>query len=156
MNDILAFLGHPVVDILIVIGTFGLALDVVLRLFLRMYPKDSNRRRELLGELCAVPRWELPFWVAEQFALVVREGLDERRRGSPAADGAEPPHAAEIVPDDETQHDILRFSVRSGPSDELAPVQMVLINKVLAGGPVQLIGRGSRRDMPIVGLTVSG
>lgn len=57
---------------------FGLAPGVALRLILLLYRKDHPRRRELLGELYAVPRIERPFWVAEQLEIAVFEGLRGR------------------------------------------------------------------------------
>lgn len=57
---------------------FGFAPGVVLRLIVLFYRRDDARRRELLGELYAVPRIERPFWVAEQLELALFEGLRDR------------------------------------------------------------------------------
>src|SRR5271154_5468069 len=62
----------------IAILVFGFAPGPVLRLILLMYPKGDPRRKELIGELYAVPRIERPFWVAEQFEIAFFEGLRHR------------------------------------------------------------------------------
>ncbi len=54
---------------------FGFAPGLALSLILRLLPRDDPRRRELHAELYAVPRWERPFWVAEQFEVALRQGL---------------------------------------------------------------------------------
>lgn len=53
---------------------FGLAPGLVLALIVRLIP-DEDRREELQAELYEVPRWERPFWVAEQFEVAIRIGL---------------------------------------------------------------------------------
>jgi len=57
---------------------FGFAPGVCLRLIVLFYPRGNLRRRELLGELYAVPRIERPFWVAEQLEVALFEGLRDR------------------------------------------------------------------------------
>jgi hypothetical protein len=57
---------------------FGFAPGAVLRLIVLAYPRDDPRRRELLGELYAVPRIERPFWVIEQLEVALFEGLRGR------------------------------------------------------------------------------
>jgi hypothetical protein len=57
---------------------FGFAPGAVLRLLLLIYPRGNPRRKELIGELYAVPRVERPFWVAEQFEIAIFEGLRDR------------------------------------------------------------------------------
>jgi hypothetical protein len=59
---------------------FGFAPGVALRLIVLFYPHNNPRRRELRGELYAVPRIERPFWVAEQLEVALFEGLRDRRR----------------------------------------------------------------------------
>ena len=54
---------------------FGFAPGMVLSWIVRLLAKDDPRRDELLAELHAVPRWERPFWVCEQFEVALREGL---------------------------------------------------------------------------------
>ncbi|QWC85213.1 hypothetical protein KLP28_17195 [Nocardioidaceae bacterium] len=63
------------------IGAFGLSLVVfgfapglVLAIVVRLIP-DLERRRELQAELYEVPRWEQPYWVAQQFEVAIRVGL---------------------------------------------------------------------------------
>jgi hypothetical protein len=63
------------------LGTFGLALlifgfapGMVLAVIVRMIP-DPDRRRELQAELYEVPRWDRPFWVAQQLEVAIRVGL---------------------------------------------------------------------------------
>lgn len=64
------------------LGAFVVALlifrflpGMVLALIVRLFPKDDPRRRELQAELYAVPRWERPFWVVQQFEVALRLGL---------------------------------------------------------------------------------
>jgi hypothetical protein len=57
---------------------FGFAPGLVLRLIVLAFPRDDPRRKELLGELHAVPRFERPFWVAEQLEVALVEGLAPR------------------------------------------------------------------------------
>lgn len=57
---------------------YGFAPGAVLRLIVLLYPRDDPRRRELLGDLYAVPRIERPFWVIEQLEVALFEGLRRR------------------------------------------------------------------------------
>jgi len=57
---------------------WGFAPGAVLRLIVLLYDLDHPRRRELLGELCSVPRIERPFWVAEQLETALFEGVGGR------------------------------------------------------------------------------
>jgi hypothetical protein len=63
---------------------WGFGPGAVLRLIVLAFPKDDPRRRELRGELYAVPRIERPFWVFEKLELALFEGLRGRlvRRGN--------------------------------------------------------------------------
>ncbi len=57
---------------------FGFAPGIALAAIVRLIP-DIDRRRELQSELYEVPpRWERPFWVAEQLEVAVRIGLTPR------------------------------------------------------------------------------
>jgi hypothetical protein len=67
-------------NLLMVLVVFGFAPGFVLRLLVRLYPKDDPRRRELIAELYAMPRRERPLWVAEQLETVLFEGLPSRIR----------------------------------------------------------------------------
>jgi hypothetical protein len=78
MTHILDIIRHPWLDIMAALGTFSLAPGIMLRLLVRLYPKGSARRRELVAELGVVPRWERPFWVAEQLMMIVTEGWSDR------------------------------------------------------------------------------
>lgn len=73
------FLAWPTLGVALLV--FGLAPGVALRLIVLFYRRDNPRRRELLGELYAVPRIERPFWVAEQLEVALFEGLRDRFRG---------------------------------------------------------------------------
>jgi hypothetical protein len=74
---------------------FGFAPTFVLTLLVKIYPKDDPRRTELPGELPLIRRIERPFWVAEQLATVLVEGVPHRiastwqriREGSAASRG---------------------------------------------------------------------
>ena len=57
---------------------FGLAPGLVLRLIVLAFERDDPRRQEMLAELRTVPRWERPFWVAEQIEVALFEGGVER------------------------------------------------------------------------------
>jgi hypothetical protein len=60
------------------LAVFGFAPGAVLRVIVLAFRRDDPRRRELLGELHAVPRIERPFWVAEQLEVALFEGLRSR------------------------------------------------------------------------------
>jgi hypothetical protein len=75
---ITAFASWP--SLLLLIVLFGFAPGLVLRLLLRLYPADDLRRKELLAELYGVPRWERPFWVAEQLETALCEAIPHRAR----------------------------------------------------------------------------
>ncbi|SRR6266487_4244607 len=60
------------------LAVFGFAPGAVLRLVVLLFRRDDPRRRELLGELYAVPRIERPFWVIEQLEVALFEGLRSR------------------------------------------------------------------------------
>jgi hypothetical protein len=62
----------------IALVVFGFAPGAVLRLVVLIFRRDDPRRRELLGELYAVPRIERPFWVIEQLEVALFEGLRSR------------------------------------------------------------------------------
>ncbi len=53
---------------------FGFAPGFVLAGIVRLIP-DPDRRRELQAELYDVPRWEQPYWVAQQFEVAIRIGV---------------------------------------------------------------------------------
>lgn len=56
---------------------FGFAPGIILAMIVRLIP-DMDRRLELQAELYEVPRWERPFWVAQQFEVALRIGLAPR------------------------------------------------------------------------------
>lgn len=66
--------------LLVALLVFGIAPGAVLRLIVLAFPRDDPRRRELLGEVYAVPWIERPFWVAEKLELALIEGLGGRLR----------------------------------------------------------------------------
>jgi DNA-binding transcriptional MerR regulator len=70
------FLAWP--TFLIALLVFGFAPGALLRLIVLAFRRDDPRRRELLGELYAVPRIERPFWVIEQLEVALFEGLRGR------------------------------------------------------------------------------
>jgi hypothetical protein len=65
--------------LLLAVGVFGFAPNVVLRLLLLAYPKNDPRRRELIAELKAMKWFERPFWVADQFGTALFDGLPRRK-----------------------------------------------------------------------------
>lgn len=56
------------------IAIFGFAPGMFLAVIVRLIP-DLDRRKELQAELYEVPRWDRPFWVAQQFEVALRTGL---------------------------------------------------------------------------------
>ena len=56
---------------------FGLAPGFALAAIVRLIP-DLDRRRELQANLYDVPRWEQPYWVAQQLEVAIRIGLFPR------------------------------------------------------------------------------
>jgi hypothetical protein len=71
-------LAWPTLGIAVLV--FGFAPGIAIRLIVLCYPRGNPRRRELIGELYAVPRIERPFWVAEQLEAALFEGLRSRIR----------------------------------------------------------------------------
>jgi hypothetical protein len=59
---------------------FGFLPAFVLRVIVRLYPKNDPRRRELIAELYILKRFERPMWVAEQIETGLFEGPSARRR----------------------------------------------------------------------------
>lgn len=59
---------------------YGFAPGFLLRPLVLLYENDDPRRTELITELYEVPRWERPFWVAQQIETVIYEGLGPRIR----------------------------------------------------------------------------
>jgi hypothetical protein len=64
--------------LIVALVVFGFLPGVVLRIILLAFRRRDPRRAEILAELRAVPRWERPFWVAEQIEVALFEGLLER------------------------------------------------------------------------------
>jgi hypothetical protein len=79
MGDVIALLvTWPL--LLTALGVWGFAPGVVNRLIARMFPLGDPRRKEMVAELYEVPRWEQPFWVAQQLERGFSEGLPARLR----------------------------------------------------------------------------
>ena len=66
--------------LIVAVAVYGFFPGVVLRFILLAFRRSDPRRAEILAELRAVPRWERPFWVAEQVEVALFEGLLERIR----------------------------------------------------------------------------
>lgn len=77
MSDILAAIVAPA-SLALGVLVFGFAPGFVLRFLVLAFERDDPRRRELVAELRAVPRWERPFWVAEMIEVALFEGLWDR------------------------------------------------------------------------------
>lgn len=73
INELLLAQGS-IVTFMLAVVIFGFAPGMVLALIVRLIP-DVDRRKELQAELYEVPRWERPFWVAQQFEVALRVGL---------------------------------------------------------------------------------
>jgi len=65
-------------SLLLALIVFGLAPGLILRLLVKIYPRDDPRRRELIAQLYTLGRVERLFFVAEQFETVLFEGLPHR------------------------------------------------------------------------------
>jgi hypothetical protein len=77
MSDLIFHLvTWPAVGIALLV--WGFAPGALLRLIVLAFPRDDPRRRELRGELYAVPRFWRPFWVVEQLEVALVEGLGQR------------------------------------------------------------------------------
>lgn len=61
-----------------VIFGFGFAPGFILRILVKIYPKEDPRRRELIAELYGVKHVERPLFVAQQVETVMLEGLPLR------------------------------------------------------------------------------
>ena len=90
------FLAWPTLGVALLV--FGFAPGVVLRLIVLFYRRGNPRRRELLGELYAVPRIERPFWVAEQLEVALFEGLRDRFRAWRDERASRPPMPGDVLP----------------------------------------------------------
>lgn len=66
--------------LLLAFAIYGFAPGILLRSLVLLYEHDDPRRTELITELYEVPRWERPFWVAQQIETVIYEGLGPRIR----------------------------------------------------------------------------
>jgi uncharacterized protein YegJ (DUF2314 family) len=70
--------------LLIALLIWGFAPGLVVRVLSLAFWHDDPRRAEMRGELDAVPRWERPFWVAQQVEVAICEGLGARLRWAAA------------------------------------------------------------------------
>jgi hypothetical protein len=79
VNGGTAFWIFPV-SLLVFGATFGLLPGLVLRLLVRLYPKDDPRRRELFAELYGpkMTRFRRFEWVFQQLETALRDGLSAR------------------------------------------------------------------------------
>lgn len=66
--------------LLVALLVWGLAPGLVNRLIALGFPKDDERRCQMIGDLYDVPRWEQPFWVLQQAERLLTEGLPARVR----------------------------------------------------------------------------
>jgi hypothetical protein len=73
MEDVISWRG-----LLLSLLVFGFAPGAALRLIVLAYHREDPRRHELLAEVYAVPRWERPYWVAQQLETAAFEGLRDR------------------------------------------------------------------------------
>lgn len=72
--------------ILVVLLLFGFAPGCVLRLIVHLYPKNHDRRLELIAELYAMKFIERPLFVAQQIETSLFEGLPARLRNRKRGD----------------------------------------------------------------------
>ncbi|MFI6365240.1 hypothetical protein ACIBG0_21085 [Nocardia sp. NPDC050630] len=72
---------QSITTLLMAVGVFGFCPGFILRLLVKVYPKDDARRRELPAELYAMNLLLRPFWVAQQFETVIFEGTSLRYGG---------------------------------------------------------------------------
>jgi len=69
-------------SLLFVVVVFGFAPGFILRLLVKVYPRDDPRRQELVAELYTKGRIERLFFVAEQLETVLIEGVPHRVRST--------------------------------------------------------------------------
>jgi uncharacterized membrane protein len=67
-------------SLLLVFVVFGFAPGFLLRLIVKIYPKNEPRRRELVAELYSLGRLERVLFVGEQLETVLFEGMPARAR----------------------------------------------------------------------------
>lgn len=80
MRDLLNSIGMPWI-LLGLIVAFFCAPKFVLQVTLTLYPRNDDRRRELLAEYHARRYLERVIWVAEQIETALFEGMRERPKG---------------------------------------------------------------------------
>jgi hypothetical protein len=66
--------------LIVALAVYGFLPGLALRIILLGFRRNDPRRAEIRAERAAVPRWELPFWVADQLERALFEGLFERIR----------------------------------------------------------------------------
>lgn len=78
MNEMLTLTNAGWATLGLLVLVFGFAPGIALALITKLLAADDPRHDELQAELYAVPRWERPFWVAQQFEVALREGFAPR------------------------------------------------------------------------------
>jgi hypothetical protein len=78
VNELLTLTNAGWTTLGLLVLVFGFVPGPALSLITRLLAADDPRRDELHAELYAVPRWERPFWVAQQFEVALREGVAPR------------------------------------------------------------------------------
>lgn len=76
---------------LLALMVFGLLPGLVLRLIVRIYPKEHPRRRELVAELYNLDYFKRPFFVVQDLELAFCEGIPARWRSRRAGPTLEAP-----------------------------------------------------------------
>jgi hypothetical protein len=64
--------------LIVALAVYGFAPGVFVRFILLAYRRNDPIRAEIWAERKVVPRWDLPFWVADQAQNALFEGLLER------------------------------------------------------------------------------
>lgn len=116
-------------SLLLVLVVFGFAPGFVLRLLVRIYPKDDPRRTELISELYMLGRAERLLFVAEQLETVLFEGaphrvkavLDSVRASKRSDQHSDPGKSQEPGGDDRVPAASNSSLRRDGPSRPFAP-----------------------------------
>jgi hypothetical protein len=98
---------------------FGFAPGATIRLIALIYPRDNPRRKELIGELYAVPRNERPFWVAEQLEVALFDGLPARLAARRAKKELALKNRVELA---ENRANEIEFTLASGDPSEIGSI----------------------------------
>ncbi|WP_146044344.1 hypothetical protein [Amycolatopsis sp. BJA-103] len=97
MVELIELAGAPSL-LLTAILIYGFAPGFALRLTILLYPKNDDRRKELLADLYKMPRLQRPFWVAEQIETAIFDGVLAYRNAAKERNAARLEEAPQVPP----------------------------------------------------------